>query len=388
MQDQCWSDARRALEPFTPETSSRWRWLRGGMNRQKRERALRRPSAATRIGASASGRWIITNRPAGERIARQARIQFTSVAPASTGENTRACSRLPSGETRTVPRSKNGGLVHDAIGCLVGSPASRRSRGFKTSSLKRARAGLEVRFSQHSCRPAGRDRDRFRRDRRTPARVHWSAPARPRRRPRRRRRSAPRASLLPPQEGRVRADPVSAPWLDEGESALEPPVLGSPSAIVRSARATAFSHRAALQRGPPRRWPAAACSSSRARRPESGLEQEAERSFYCGHVLVGHEKCDTLSLQDGFDDADKYQIVGAQDFDQGGTPSAHLPRRLPVFMVEAQRLAKGKMRPWGSCRSDRRKVSRPPDRALTTLVANGMARVNQTILSTRDRRSR
>ena len=66
-----------------------------------------------------------------------------SVAPASVGVKTWARARLVSGETRTVPRSKNGGLVTTQSAASSMSPASRRSRGFKTSSLENARAGFK-----------------------------------------------------------------------------------------------------------------------------------------------------------------------------------------------------------------------------------------------------
>ena len=135
-----------AFEPFTPETMRRWAPAPADGWTGRSASAPSRFSIAARMALSASGRWIITNRPPGASIARQARIQV--------GER-RAGVRRREDMGPRAPRVRRDAnrpafeewrVGDDAIGRLVRSPASRRSWGFKTSSLKtRARASSPLR---------------------------------------------------------------------------------------------------------------------------------------------------------------------------------------------------------------------------------------------------
>ena len=158
------------------------------------------------------------------------------------------------------------------------------------------------------------------------------------------------------EQRRVGADPMAAPRLDEGEPAAEPPVLGKPVRDRQGSRARATASTIAQLSGEARLGDRAARPSLLARIDQNPPRQEAERSLDGGHVLVGDEKRDPLRLQNRFDDADENEIVGAQDFDQGGTPIGSLAASFTRLYGRGAASGKG-MRPWEL--SFRSKKSRP-----------------------------
>ena len=98
------------------------------------------------------------------------------------------------GRDANRPGSKNGGLVTTQSAASSASPASRRSPGFRTSSLRtRARACKSVARGIDPGEP-GQLRIDLDEIGERPRGLPDAAPARPRRRPRRRRRSGPPAS--------------------------------------------------------------------------------------------------------------------------------------------------------------------------------------------------
>ena len=259
-----------AFEPFTPETRRRWAQAPARrMNRQKRKRAQpvfdrgedRR--RAPRAGGS------LTNRPPGARIARTARTQFDERRAGVRRRKDMRPRALRVGRDANRPALEERRVGDHASAASSASPASRRSRGFRTSSSRtRARSCKSVRAALS---PASRASSRIDLDEigerprglpgqrepdRADARADVDDPAL--RRPRRRGEEGASVPTRWPRFGWTRA---SRP--PSHRSSV------SPSAIAGfSSPGDGLSHRATLRRGPPRRLRGAPVPP-RARRPES-----------------------------------------------------------------------------------------------------------------------
>ena len=179
------------------------------------------------------------------------------------------------------------------------------------------------------------------------------------------------------EQRRVGSRPMAAPGLDEGQTAAEPGVAGSPPAAARrpstDSAIAQFGCESSIRE-----------QSSRprflARLDQNPPRQESERSLYRGHVLIGDKEADARRPQKRFDRADQHEIIRTQNLDQWRTSRGALAPSYWRLYGRMTGSGKGKRHvglviPLGEKSADR--LIEP----LSTLVADDMERVNQTILS-------